>query len=70
MKVEQSTASRLLSAAEMALGAQLVARTVVWENVDMAKLQTALAQPGTAVAMTKHTVIQPVEVFVEVEGGR
>jgi hypothetical protein len=44
--------------------------SVVWENVDMAKLQTALAQPGTAVAMTKHTVIQPVEVFVEVEGGR
>jgi hypothetical protein len=43
---------------------------LVLENVDMAKFQAALGQPGTAAAMQKHTVLQPVEIFVEIDGGR
>lgn len=43
---------------------------IVWENADMAKLQAVLSQPETEKAKAKHTVIDPIEVYVEVEGGR
>ena len=44
--------------------------SIVWENADMAKLQAALSQPETEKAKAKHTVIDPIEVYVEIEGGR
>jgi hypothetical protein len=43
---------------------------IVWENADMKKLEAALSHPDTEKAKTKHTVREPVEIFVEVEGGR
>jgi hypothetical protein len=44
--------------------------SVVWENVDLAKMQAALEAPETAAAKARHTVIEPIEVYIEVEGGR
>ena len=43
---------------------------IVWENADMAKLEAALSHPDTEKAKAKHTVKEPIEIFVEVEGGR
>ena len=43
---------------------------IVWENADMAKLEATMSHPDTAKAKTKHTVLEPVDMFVEVEGGR
>jgi hypothetical protein len=42
----------------------------VWEDADLQKLQTALTHPDTEKAKTRHTVLEPVEIYVEVEGGR
>lgn len=42
---------------------------VVFESVDVAKMQAAFARPDTAAAKAKHTVIDPVQVYIEVEGG-
>ena len=44
--------------------------SLIWEDVDMAKLEAALRHPDTAKAKEKHTVIDPIEIYVEVEGGR
>ncbi|MCB1281020.1 MAG: hypothetical protein KDB18_05810 [Salinibacterium sp.] len=43
---------------------------IIWENVDLEKLEAALASPEVASAKAKDTVIDPVEIFVEVEGAR
>ena len=43
---------------------------IVWENADMQKLEATLSHPDTARAKAKHTVLEPVDIFVEVEGGR
>jgi uncharacterized membrane-anchored protein YhcB (DUF1043 family) len=43
---------------------------LVWENADMKKLEAALAHPDTEKAKTRHTVLDPVDIYVEVEGGR
>jgi hypothetical protein len=43
---------------------------VVWENVDMKKLEAALNDPNVEKAKARHTVIDPIELFVEVEGAR
>ena len=43
---------------------------VVWENADLKKLEAALAHPDTAKAEARHTVKEPIEIYVEVEGGR
>jgi hypothetical protein len=43
---------------------------IVWENADMAKLEAALSSPETEKAKAKHTVREPVDIYVEVEGGR
>jgi hypothetical protein len=41
---------------------------IVWENADMQKLEAALTHPDTQKAKDKHTVLDPIEVYVEVEG--
>jgi hypothetical protein len=43
---------------------------LVWENADLQKLEAAMSHPDTAKAKSKHTVLEPIEIYVEVEGGR
>jgi hypothetical protein len=43
---------------------------IVWENVDMAKLQGIIGSPEAKAAMKADTVLDPVELFVEIEGAR
>ena len=42
---------------------------LVWENVDLQKFSAVLAHPDTEKAETRHTVRDPIDVYVEVEGG-
>ena len=43
--------------------------SIVCENVDLAKLKAMLDTPETAAAKAKHTVIDPLVVYMEVDGG-
>lgn len=43
---------------------------VVWEDADLPKLEAALAHPDTQKAKVKDTVLDPIDVYVEVVGGR
>jgi len=43
--------------------------SIVCENVDLAKLKAMLDTPETAAAKAKHTVIDPIVVYTEVDGG-
>lgn len=43
---------------------------LVWEDADMQKLEATLTHPDTDKAKTKHTVRDPIDIYVEVEGGR
>jgi len=43
---------------------------LVWENADLQKLEAALSHPDTEKAKSRHTVLEPIEMYVEVEGGR
>jgi hypothetical protein len=44
--------------------------SVVFENADMAKMQAVLSSPETAAAKAQDTVIDPIDVYLEIEGGR
>ena len=43
---------------------------VVWENVDMAKLKRVLASAQAEAAKKADTVLDSIELFVELEGAR
>lgn len=43
---------------------------LVWENVDLQKLDSVLKSRETEQAKARHTVLDPVDIFVEVEGAR
>jgi hypothetical protein len=43
---------------------------IVWEGADLKKLESALAHPETEKAKARHTVVGPVDIYVEIEGGR
>ena len=43
--------------------------SIVCENVDLAKLKAAMDTAEIKALMAKHTVIHPVEVYMEVDGG-
>lgn len=43
--------------------------SIVAENVDLAKMNALLSTPAAAAAEAKHTVIEPLEVYIEVDGG-
>ena len=43
---------------------------IVWENADLAKLQAVLGSEEAAAAKAADTVIDPIEIFVEIDGGR
>ena len=40
------------------------------EDVDLEKMQAAMAAPETEAGMKTHTVILPAEVYIEIEGGK
>jgi hypothetical protein len=41
---------------------------IVWENVDMPKFEQVLASQETEAAKKADTVIDPIDLFVELEG--
>jgi hypothetical protein len=43
---------------------------LVWENADLQKLEAALSHPDTEKAKSRHTVLEPIDIYIEVEGGR
>ena len=43
---------------------------IVWENVDMAKLKNVLASAEAEAAKKADTVLDSIELFVELEGAR
>ena len=43
---------------------------IVWENVDMAKLKKVLASAEAQAAKKADTVVDTIELFVELEGAR
>lgn len=42
---------------------------LVWKDVDLEKMKSAMAAPGTAAAKAKHTVIDPIDIYIEIDGG-
>jgi hypothetical protein len=44
--------------------------SIVCENVDLAKMEAAMGSPETEKAKTADTVMDPVDVYIEVDGGR
>ena len=42
---------------------------LVWNGVDLEKMKAALNSPETAAGKAKHTVIDPIEVYIEIDGG-
>ena len=43
---------------------------IVWEQVDLDKLRSVLGNQETERAKAKHTVRDPIDMYIEVEGGR
>ena len=44
--------------------------SIVCENVDLSKMQATINDPETDKSKAAHTVIEPVEVYIEIEGGQ
>ena len=44
--------------------------SIVWENADLDKMKAALSSSETEAAKAAHTVIDPIEIYIEVEGGK
>ena len=42
---------------------------IVFEGVDLDRMTTVLSSSETAASKARHTVIDPVSVYIEVEGG-
>lgn len=43
--------------------------SIVWEDVDIDRMEALLSSPEGKAAKAAHTVVDPLEVFIEVEGG-
>ena len=43
---------------------------IVWEGVDLGKMEATLGSPEGTAAKTADTVVDPIEVFIEIEGGK
>ena len=43
---------------------------LVREDADLQKLEGVLRHPELKKAKSRHTVLEPIEIYVEVEGGR
>jgi hypothetical protein len=44
--------------------------SVVWEDVDIEKMKTLLNSSEGKAAEAAHTVVDPIDIFIEVEGGK
>jgi hypothetical protein len=44
--------------------------SIVLEGVDLDKLKATLGTPAAAAAKAEDTVIDPIEIYIEVEGGK
>lgn len=44
--------------------------SIVCENVDLPNMKTTLSTSETEAAKVKDTVIDPVEIYIEVDGGK
>ena len=44
--------------------------SIVWEGVDLGKMKAALDSPEGMAAKAADTVIDPIDVFIELEGGK
>jgi hypothetical protein len=44
--------------------------SIVWENVDLEKMKAMLDSSEGNAAEAAHTVIDPIEIYFEVEGGK
>lgn len=44
--------------------------SIVWEGVDLNKMKATLDSPEGATAKSADTVIEPIEVFIEIEGAK
>jgi len=44
--------------------------SIVWEDVDLNKMKALLDSPEGKAAEAAHTVIDPIEIYIEVEGGK
>jgi hypothetical protein len=42
---------------------------LVWKDVDLEKMKAALTSPETSARKAKHSVIDPIELYIEVDGG-
>jgi hypothetical protein len=42
---------------------------LVWEDVDLEKMKSAMTAPETAARKAAHTVIDPIEIYIEIDGG-
>jgi hypothetical protein len=42
---------------------------LVWHDVDLEKMKAAMTSPETVAGKAKHTVIDPIEIYIEVDGG-
>jgi len=42
---------------------------LVWNDVDLEKMKAAMASPQAAARKAAHTVIDPIETYVEIDGG-
>ena len=43
--------------------------SLVWEGVDLEKMKAMLSSPEGAAGKAKHTVLDPIEIYIEVDGG-
>lgn len=43
--------------------------SLVFDDVDLGKMQALMAAPETAARKAAHTVIDPIEIYNEVDGG-
>jgi hypothetical protein len=42
---------------------------LVWKDVDLGKMNAMMTSPETAARKAKHTVIDPIEIYIEIDGG-
>jgi hypothetical protein len=43
--------------------------SLVWEGVDLEKMRALLSSTEGQASKTKHTVIDPIEIYLEIDGG-
>jgi hypothetical protein len=43
---------------------------IVSEGVDLAKMQAAMSSPEVEAGKKAHTVLEPLDVYIEIEGGK